>query len=304
MTAMSLYEFLGTIEVGLVFGIVALGCFLSFRVLGFPDMTVEGSFPLGAAVAATLIAGLGWNPWAATVAALLSGCAAGFLTAYLNVRFNILHILAGILVAISLYSINLRIMDGPNKPLIGSRTIFSVFEGWPMPAYMLSPFLILVLVVAIKLALDLFLSTGIGLGMRAAGANPAMAAANGVNVGRMKLLGIGLANGLTALAGALFAQIFGAADAYMGIGVIIVGLAAVIVGMSILPSRTITRATLACLFGALLYRFAVAAALNAGFLGLKASDVQLVTALLVAVTLMSQSSGLSIGRLFARTGDK
>src|SRR4051812_25650152 len=153
---MSLYEFLGTVEIGLVFGIVALGAFLSFRVLDFPDLTVEGSFPLGAAVVATLIAGFGWNPWAATLAAAGAGFCAGFVTAYLNVRFNILHILAGILLAISLYSINLRIMSGPNKPLLGASTIFSMFDGWKTPAYMLSPILILVLVIVIKVALDLF----------------------------------------------------------------------------------------------------------------------------------------------------
>ncbi len=299
---MSLYEILGTVEIGLVFGLVALGAYLSFRVLDFPDLTVEGSFPLGAAVLAMLIVDAGWNPWAATFAAVVAGFCAGLTTAYLNVRFNILHILAGILLAISLYSINLRIMGGPNKPLLGSSTIFSVFDGWKAPSYMLAPILIFVLVAAVKIALDLFLSTGVGLSMRAAGANPEMAAANGVDVGRMKLLGIGIANALTALAGALFAQIFGAADAYMGIGVIIIGLASVIVGMSILPSRTVMQATFACVIGALLYRFAVAFALNADFLGFKASDVQLVTAALVALTLIGQSSRSEIGRLFKRIG--
>jgi len=297
---MSLYEIFGTVEIGLVFGLVALGTFISFRILAFPDLTVEGSFPLGAAVAAMLIVDAGWNPWLATLGATAAGFTAGVATAYLNVRFNILNILAGILLAISLYSINLRIMGGPNKPLLGVSTIFSVVEGWSIRSYMLAPILVLVLVVAVKLALDLFLATGIGMAMRAAGANPAMAAANGVDVGQMKLLGLGIANGLTALAGALFAQIFGAADAYMGIGVIITGLAAVIVGMAILPSRSIAQATLACLIGALLYRFAVAAALNAGFLGLKASDVQLVTAALVALTLIGQSSRSGFGRLLRR----
>ncbi len=301
---MSLYEILGATEIGLVFGLVALGAFLSFRVLDFPDLTVEGSFPLGAAVLATLIVDAGWNPWAATMAAAAAGFGAGLCTAYLNVRFNILHILAGILLAISLYSINLRIMSGPNKPLLGASTIFSMLEGWSTPRYMLTPILILVIVVVVKIALDLFLSTGTGLAMRAAGANPEMAAANGVDVGRMKLLGIGLANALTALAGALFAQIFGAADAYMGIGVIIIGLAAVIVGMAILPSRTIIQATFACLVGALLYRFAVALALNADFLGFQASDVQLVTAVLVILTLVGQSSRSGMGRLLKRMGSR
>jgi putative tryptophan/tyrosine transport system permease protein len=301
---MSLYEILGTVEIGLVFGLVALGAFISFRILDFPDLTVEGSFPLGAAVLATLIVGAGWNPWAATLAAAGAGFCAGFTTAYLNVRFNVLHILAGILLAISLYSINLRIMGGPNKPLLGSATVFSMFDGWSTPSYKLAPILILVLVVAIKFLLDLFLSTGIGLAMRAAGANPAMAAANGVDVGRMKLLGIGIANALTALAGALFAQIFGAADAYMGIGVIIVGLASVIVGMSILPSRTVAQATLACIVGALLYRFAVALALNADFLGFKASDVQFITAALVTLTLIGRSSRSGMGRLRRLIGSR
>lgn len=286
---MSMYEFLGTLEVGFVFGLVALGAYLSFRILDFPDLTVEGSFPFGAAVAAVLIVNAGWNPWLATLAALAAGCSAGFLTAWLNVRFNILHILAGILVSISLYSINLRVMSGPNKPLLNVKTVFSSFEGWGFPTYMITPIFLGLLVVLFKIGLDLFLATGTGMSMRAAGANPAMAAANGINVGRMKLLGISMANGFTGLAGALFAQMFGSADAHMGIGVIIIGLAAVIVGMSLLPVRAIWQATLACLIGALTYRFAVALALNADFIGLHASDVQLVTAVLVAITLIAQS---------------
>lgn len=301
---MSLYEIFGTVEIGLVFGLVALGAFVSFRILDFPDLTVEGSFPLGAAILATLIVGADWNPWLATLAAAGAGFCAGFITAYLNVRFNILHILAGILLAISLYSINLRIMGGPNKPLLGKATIFSMFDGWSTPSYKLAPLLVLVLVVIIKVLLDLFFSTGLGLAMRAAGANAAMAAANGINVGRMKLLGIGLANALTALSGALFAQIFGAADAYMGIGVIIIGLASVIVGMSIFPSRTIAQATLACIIGAMLYRFAVALALNADFLGFKASDVQVVTAVLVTLALIGRSSRSGLGRLLRRVGSQ
>ncbi|SED82910.1 putative ABC transport system permease protein [Rhizobiales bacterium GAS188] len=297
---MSLYEFLGTIEVGLIFGLVALGAFLSFRILDFPDLTVEGSFPLGAAVSAVLIVSAGWNPWPATVAAAVAGFAAGYVTGYLNVRFNILHILAGILVAISLYSINLRIMNGPNKPLLGVKTIFAPLEGWGAPSYELNPILVAIIVVAAKFALDLFLATGIGMSMRAAGANPNMAAANGINVGRMKLLGLGMANALVALSGALFAQTFGSADAHMGIGVVIVGLASVIVGTSILPTRTIAQATFACLAGALLYRFAVALALDADFLDLRSSDVQLVTALLVALALIGQSSRSGMGRLLKR----
>jgi putative ABC transport system permease protein len=288
---MSLYELFGSLETGFIFGIVALGAYLTFQVLDFPDLTVEGSFPLGAAVAATLIVAFGINPWLATLLAGGTGFAAGFITAYLNVRFKILHILAGILVAISLYSINLRIMGGPNKPLLTVSTVFTSFDGLGLPGYISNPIFLGILALGLKLLLDLLLATGVGISMRAAGANPAMAEANGVNVGHMKLLGVGLANFLTGIAGALFAQVFGAADAYMGIGVIIVGLASVIVGMSVLPSRTIFLATLACIAGAIAYRLAVAAALNADFIGLRASDVQLVTAVLVAVALIARQSG-------------
>lgn len=301
---MSLYELLGTLETGFVFGLVALGAYLTFRILDFPDLTVEGSFPLGAAVCAALIVTLGWNPWLATGVAAVAGFAAGWTTAYLNVRFNILHILAGILLAISLYSINLRIMSGPNKPLLGVDTVFDTFGGFGVAGYIISPIFLGAVTLVVLIMVNLFLHTGWGIAMRAAGANPAMAQANGINVGSMKLFGVGLANAMTALAGALFAQIFGAADAYMGIGVIIVGLASVIVGTSLLPSRTILQATLACIVGAVLYRFAVALALNADFLGLRASDVQLVTAVLVALALIGQVSGLGIKRFFKTSKSK
>jgi putative ABC transport system permease protein len=296
---MTLYEFLGTVEVSFIFGIVALGAYLSFRVLDFPDLTVEGSFPLGAAVTAVAIVNFGWNPWSATAVGALAGFLAGLITAFLNVRYNILHILAGILVSIALYSINLRIMGGPNKPLLGALTVFTLLEVHGIRSYIVNPIFLGCVVVLLKLALDFFLATGVGTAIRAAGANPIMAAANGINVGRMRLLGIGLANALTAFAGALFAQLFGAADAYMGIGVVIIGLASVIVGMAIFPARTIMQATTACLAGAMLYRFAVALALNSDFLGLQASDLQVVTAVLVALTLISRTRG-GIGRFLAR----
>ena len=301
---MSLYELLGTLETGFVFGLVALGAYLTFRILDFPDLTVEGSFPLGAAVCAALIVTLGWNPWLATGVAAVAGFAAGWTTADLNVRFNILHILAGILLAISLYSINLRIMGGPNEPLLGVDTVFDTFGGFGVAGYVISPIFLGAVTLTVLILINLFLHTGWGIAMRAAGANPSMAQANGINVGSMKLFGVGLANAMTALAGALFAQIFGAADAYMGIGVIIVGLASVIVGTSLLPSRTILQATLACIAGAVLYRFAVALALNADFLGLRASDVQLVTAVLVALALIGQVSGIGIKRFFKTSKSK
>lgn len=298
---MNLYAFMGAIETGLAFALVALGSYLTFKVLNFPDLTVEGSFPLGASVCATLISA-GVDPWLATAAAAAAGFLAGATTAFLNLRFRILHILAGILTAIALYSVNLRIMGRPNTPLLGSDTVFSIMSGLDMPSiYSTSLFLAVVVAVAV-VVLDLFLATGHGLAMRAVGANPRMARANGVNVERTILLGLGIANCLTALSGALFAQMLGAADVSMGIGVIVIGLASVIGGMSLLPSRTVALATVACVVGSVLYRLAIAVALNAGFIGLTASDVNIVTAVLVTIALIAPGTGFTIKALRSRRG--
>ncbi len=300
---MTAYELIGVFETGFIFSLVALSAFLSFRVLNFPDLTVEGSFPLGAAVCAVLIVG-GVNAWLATAAAALAGFAAGYVTAFLNVRMRILPILAGILVAISLYSINLRIMSGPNKPLLGLKTVFDLFPNFGLPASIANLLLLLLIVLSIMLLLNAFLATGYGMAMRATGMNPAMAEANGVNAGSITLLGIGLANAMTSLAGALFAQSFGTADAYMGIGVVIVGFASVILGTSLIPARSMLAATSACIVGAIVYRFAVAISLNGDYFGLVASDVQLVTAVIVVLALFVQRSGLPIAALFRRNRRK
>lgn len=281
---MSLIALLGAIETGLLFGLVALGVFLSFRVLNFPDLTVDGSLPLGAGVAATLILS-GVDPYLATAAAFFAGTAAGMVTAWLNVRLGILHLLASILVMISLHTINLRIMGKPNVALLGERTVFTAFEGLGLPWFWLNPMLLVVVVGAALLLVNRFLASETGLAMRATGANPRMARAQGINTDRMTLLGIGLSNGLVGLAGALFAQIQGAADITMGIGTIVVGLAAVILGEAIIPTRLIVLATLGCVIGSIIYRLAVAVALNADFIGLQAQDLKLITAVLVVVAM-------------------
>jgi putative ABC transport system permease protein len=212
----SLYALVGALETGLAFALVALGAYLTFRVLDFPDLTVEGSFPLGAATAAKLMVA-GVNPWIATLAAVAAGCLAGSVTAFLNVKLRILHILAGILTAIALYSINLRIMARPNIGLLGADTVYSFLEHSGIRPLFVPVILLVVVVVIAKLGLDLFLSTGLGLSMRAAGANPRMARANGIPVSRMIVIGLAIDNGLTALSGALFAQMMGAAYVSMGI---------------------------------------------------------------------------------------
>jgi putative ABC transport system permease protein len=280
----SLYALIGALETGLAFALVALGAYLTFKVLDFPDLTVEGSFPLGASVAAKLMIS-GIDPWTATAIAALTGCLAGVATAFLNLKLRILHILAGILTAIALYSVNLHIMDRPNIGLINMTTVYTPFERMGIPSLYAPAVLLAIIVVVAKILVDLFLSTGIGISMRAAGANPRMAQANGIKVGQMVVIGLAIANGLTALSGALFAQMLGAADVSMGIGVIVVALAAVIGGTALMPSRFVPMLTLACVLGSILYRVALAIALSTGALGLTASDVNLVTAVLVAIAL-------------------
>lgn len=287
---MSLYAFIGALETGLAFALVALGSYLTFRVLDFPDLTVEGSFPLGAAVAARLMVS-GVDAWTATLAGAAAGTLAGIVTALLNLKLRILHILAGILTAIALYSINLRVMDRPNIGLLNVDTVYSYVERLGVPSLYAPLVLLFVIVVACKLALDFFLATGFGLAMRAAGANPRMAQANGVRVDRMIVAGLGIANGLTGLSGALFAQMLGAADVSMGVGVIVVALAAVIGGTALMPSRLVPMLTLACVLGSVLYRLAIAIALGTGAIGLTASDVNVVTAVLVALALFAPGRG-------------
>jgi len=282
---MSQIAFLGAIEVGLLFALVALGVFLSFRVLQFPDLTVDGSFPLGAAVCASLIV-VEVNPYVATFVAALAGACAGMVTAWLNVRLKILHLLASILTMIALYSVNLRIMGRPNIALLGENTVFSPLESWDTPSYIALPIMLTVLVVLVKLALDWFLNSEIGLAMRATGVNPRMARAQGIHTDRYILGGMALSNALVAVAGALFAQSQGAADVTLGVGVIVVGLAAVIGGEAVMSTRTVFRATLACIIGSILYRLAVAGALNADMLGLKAQDLNLITAVLVTLAMV------------------
>ncbi|MDM0016966.1 ABC transporter permease [Variovorax saccharolyticus] len=282
---MSLIASLGAIEIGLIFGLVALGVYLSFRIINFPDLTVDGSFPLGGAVAAALIVA-GWNPFAATGAAIAAGALSGWLTAWLNVRLRIMQLLASILVMIALYSINLRVMGKPNIALIDEPTVFSMLSFGGLPDYLLKPLVLLAIVAAVKLLLDLFFASEAGLAMRATGGNPRMARAQGISTDRQTLCGLALSNALVALAGALFVQSQGGADISMGIGTIVVGLAAVIIGETILPARSLVVTTLACVLGAVLYRFFIALALNSDFIGLKAQDLNLVTAMLVAFALL------------------
>lgn len=322
---MSLIAFLGAIETGLIFALVALGVFLSFRILNFPDLTVDGSFPLGAIVTATLIT-LGSNPdasalatvighpIAATLIGVVAGALAGLLTAWLNVRFNILHLLASILTMIALYSINLRISGGkPNVPLLGLDTILSLFT-WLQPAIenigltgpamraSLKVAVLAVVVIIVLVAFGWFLASEFGLAMRATGANPRMARAQGIPTKLHIYVGMAISNALVALAGSLFAQISaGAGDITVGAGTIVAGLAAVILGETIIRTRSIWLMLLACVIGSIVYRIVVALALNMSWLGLQASDLNLLLAVLIGLGLILPKVRNPLKSMFRRS---
>jgi putative tryptophan/tyrosine transport system permease protein len=282
---MSAIAFWGAVELGLVYGFVALGVYLAFRVLDFPDLTVDGSFPLGAAVAAVALTA-GWNPWLACLIAALAGASCGLVTAFLNVRFGILNLLASILTMIALFSVNLRVMGRPNMAVLNRETVITPFYDLGLPDHMVRPLVLAVVILIVVLLLARFLASDFGLAMRAAGANPRMARANGVDVGGQIYVGMALSNALTGLGGALFAQVAGFADVTSGVGTIVVGLAAVIVGETLFRSRVLLVALFACVLGSVIYRVAVQLALSADLLFLKASDLNLVTAVLVALALI------------------
>ncbi|HET8729364.1 MAG TPA: ABC transporter permease [Alphaproteobacteria bacterium] len=294
---MSQIAFLGAVEIGLVYSLVALGVFLSFRVLDFPDLTVDGSFPMGAAVTATLIVNA-FDPWLSTLAGAIAGAGAGLVTAFLNVRFRILHLLASILTMIALFSINLRIMGRPNVAIINQETVLTPFAGLGLSQFVLKPIFVGVVVVLAALLLSRFLNSEFGLAMRATGANPRMARAQGISTNWHIYVGMAVSNGLVGLAGALFAQTNGFADVTVGVGTIVVGLAAVILGETLFRTRVILWMILACIVGSILYRLAIQLALSADFI--EASDLNLVTAVLVALALILPGFGNPISRMLKR----
>ena len=277
---MNIIQFLGALELGLLYALVTLGIYLTFRAVNFPDLTVDGTFPLGAAVAASLIVNE-VNPYIATIAAILAGAVAGFITGYLHVRWKILGLLAGILTMTALYSINLRIMGRPNIAILSEDTIFTVFKCNHSMLFMIA--IIILIVVAL---LYRFLISQLGLALRAIGINPTVSPSYGINVGKMTLIGLALSNALVALAGALFAQAYGFADISMGTGTLITGLASVIVGESIFHKHHILIVLISCVLGSIFYRIVIALALNAQIAGLQASDLNLITAILVVLAML------------------
>ena len=282
---MSGIAFFGALELGVIYGIVAFGVFLTFRVLDFPDLTVESSFPMGGAiVAACIVSGI--NPGAASVVAAGGGALMGMTTAFLSVHCGILHLLAGILTMIAGFSINLRIMGRPNISLLGEETVFSPLEHLPAELFYTRPLFLAAASFLLIVLLARILLSEAGLATRAAGSNPKMLRAAGGNPGVYVYLGLAVSNALVAFGGALFAQAAGFADVTTGVGTIIFGLAAVILGETLIRGDALWRMLAGCLLGAIVYRLAVATALSYD-IGLKASDLNLVTAILVALALVA-----------------
>lgn len=301
----------GSVEQGIIYAIMALGVYLTFRVLDFPDLTVDGSFVTGGATAATMIT-LGYNPILATICAVFTGFIAGSITGILHTKAKINALLAGILMMIALHSINLRIMGftldsgngRPTIPLSNSETIFtSMATFWKglgideainnalrnigfeqTPNTWGTLFLMIIVTCIIKFAADWFLKTESGLALRATGDNPKMIRSFSANTDTLIILGLGLSNALVALSGALIAQYSRFADVQAGIGMIVSGLASVIIGEAIFGTKSVVRTTLAVVCGAIIYRIVIALAMQIKIFD--TGDLKLLTAIIVIIALV------------------
>ena len=285
----------GAFESGIIYAIMALGVYLSFRILDFPDLTVDGSFVTGAAVAAIMIVN-GTNPFVATMTALIAGFIAGCLTGIIHTVGKVNALLSGILMMIALYSINLRIMGKSNVPLLNTDTamtavrdffdktgIDTFFNGILTAAGLGILLFMIFVTLVIKFITDAFLKTEIGLAIRATGDNKRMIRSFSSNTNLMIILGLGLSNAMVAFSGALIAQQGGFADVGMGIGMIIIGLASVIIGEALFGTKSIARTTLAVIGGSIIYRIVVTLALRVEFL--EPGDMKLITAVIVILAL-------------------
>lgn len=280
MSILSFSIWTGALEQGLLWGPMILGVYLTFRVLNFPDLTVDGAFTLGAAVSTRLILN-GCDPWTATAIAILAGALAGLMTSLIHTQLKIDPLLSGILSMIALYSINLRIMGSANLSLLRVGTIFSDISGLATRG---SAPLILggAVCLFVVTGLFFFLQTEVGLGVRATGDNPQMIRSLGVNTNFTKIIGLALSNALIAVSGSLVGQYQSFADIGMGIGMIVVGLASVIIGEVLVHTPNLVRALLAALVGSVVYRAVIALVLQ---LGMPATDLKLLTAAIVTAAL-------------------
>lgn len=273
---------LSTVSQGLLWAIMALGVFLTFRVLDIADLSVEGTFPLGAAVAATLI-DAGHSVWFAMLIALIAGCIGGTVTALLTTKLKIPALLSGILTMIGLYSVNLMIMGKANVPLLRAETVFTLTENLFGVSSVVATLIVgLVATVIVGEIMYWFFGTVLGTAIRATGCNPQMARAQGINTNVMVILGLLISNGLVALSGALVAQSNGFADVGMGTGTIVIGLASVIIGEVLFGTRSFKNWLISVVLGSVVYRAVIAIVLE---LGMPPNDLKLFTAVLVAIAI-------------------
>ncbi|HOP48658.1 MAG TPA: ABC transporter permease [Desulfobacteraceae bacterium] len=270
-----------SLEQGLVYGLVALGIVISFRILSFPDLTVDGSFPLGGAVAARLIIE-GIPPIYCIAAAVLSGFVAGCCTGLLNTKLKINSLLAGILMMTVLYSVNLRIMGRSNIQLLTVNTVLTPLENLDINRFIPIICLFFIIAFSVKFLTDIFLHTQIGLAMRATGDNEQMIRTLGVNTDTTTVIGLGISNAFVALSGALVSQDQGFADIGMGIGMIVAGLASIIIGETVVGLKTVQRKTLAAIVGSIIYKLIISIGLR---MGLAPTDLKMATGIMVILAL-------------------
>ena len=265
-----------TIEQSLIFAIMVLGVYISFRILNFPDMTVDGTFPLGAAISAKLLT-LGVNPYLTLLVALVAGAAAGAVTGLIHVKLKVKDLLAGILVMTALYSVNLRVMEKSNIPLFEEDNIFNTEYSMMIT--------IVVLILISKFLLDYLLKTKFGFALKALGDNENLIVSLGLNEEKYKIYGLMIANSFVAFSGAVLAQYQGFADVGMGTGIIVIGLASIIIGDTLFGKRRRLAGTTIVIIGSILYRGVIAVTLS---MGMDASDLKLITSVIVIVILWIQ----------------
>ena len=265
-----------TIEQSLIFAIMVLGVYISFRILNFPDMTVDGTFPLGAAISAKLLT-LGVNPYLTLLVALVAGAVAGAVTGLIHVKLKVKDLLAGILVMTALYSVNLRVMGKSNIPLFEEDNIFNTEYSMMIT--------IVVLILISKFLLDYLLKTKFGFALKALGDNENLIVSLGLNEEKYKIYGLMIANAFVAFSGAVLAQYQGFADVGMGTGIIVIGLASIIIGDTLFGKRRRLVGTTIVIIGSILYRGVIAVTLS---MGMDASDLKLITSVIVIIILWIQ----------------
>ena len=266
------------IEEGLLFSIVSMGVYITYKILDFPDLSVDGTYPLGAAITAILLIN-GVNPWLAIIISAVGGAIAGGITAFLHVKLKISNLMSGILVMIALYSVNLRIMGRSNTQLFSTNTIFK-------NANLKSIFIIIIMVVICKIIIDTFLKTKRGFLLIAVGDNEQVVSSLGINKNGVKVLGLMISNGLVGMAGAIQAQKYGYADVTMGQGIVVMGLATVVIGITIFGKLSLLKCTTLSILGAIIYKVAIAIALRVYF---NPNDLKLITAIIVIIALASNN---------------